>query len=169
MTFTGDVEMLQTIQCEVKRLCKKENVVLSILQRDKREDYLRDFERMIAADAHAQSRCTEALQLERSVKSGDSSKRSWDPILAGFRARSVLSEPSTPTVMKMERSLLPMDLNSATSDGSHRTKSSLDSEYPDSVRTRSRSTTVDEIEAVVSDDRSATAVDQPHGSDDNEG
>ena len=138
--------MLNTIQSEVKRLCKKENVVLSILQRDKQEDYTRDFKRIIASDVHTQDRSGETPLTERSVKSSESVKRGWNPILAGFRARSVLSEPSTPVVMEMERSRLPMDLNSATSDGSQRTKSDLMSEYSDSVRSKSRSTSADEVE-----------------------
>ena len=157
--------MLNTIQSEVKRLCKKENVVSSILQRDKQEDYNRDFERMIAVDVDTQLRCKETPPTERSVKSSKESKRGWNPILEGFRARSALSEPRTPLVMKMERSRLPMDLNSETSDGSRRTKSDLGSEYSDSNRSKSRSTTVDEIETVVSDNCSVTPVDQRDDSD----
>ena len=152
--------MLNAIQSEVKRLCKKENVVLSILQRDKQEDYNRDFERMIATDDNEQLRSKETPQTERSVNSSESSKRGWNPILAGFRPRSALSEPSTPLVMKMERSRLPMDLNSATSEGSQRTKSDLESEYPDWVRSRSRSTTVDEVESVVTGNFSGVIEDQ---------
>ena len=159
--------MLNTIQSEVKRLCKKENVVASILKRDEQEDYNRDFERMIATNDDTQDRCKQTSQTERSVKSSESSKRSWNPILAGFRARSALSEPSTPIVMKMERSRLPMDLNSATSEGSLRTKSDLASEYPDSVRSKSRSTTVDEIEAVVSENCLVTTADQMDDCDNN--
>lgn len=156
--------MLNTIQSEVKRLCKKENVVSSILQRDKQEDYNRDYERMIAVDGNTQLRCKETPQTERSVKSSEGSKRGWNPILEGFRARSALSEPSTPLVMKMERSRLPMDLNSETSDGSRKTKSDLESEYPESNRSKSRSTTVDEFE-LVSDNGPVTPVDQRDDSD----
>lgn len=157
--------MLNTIQSEVKRLCKKENVVSSILQRDKQEDYNRDFERMIAVDVDIQHRCKETSQTERCVKSSEESKRGWNPILEGFRARSALSEPRTPLVMKMERSQLPMDFNSETSEGSQRTKSDLESEYPDSNRSKSRSTTVDEIETVVSENDPVTPVDQRDDSD----
>jgi hypothetical protein len=129
---TGDLEMLNTIQSEVKRLCKKENVVLSILQRDKQDNYNRDFKRIIASDVATHDRCKETPLTQRSEKSSESFKRGWNPILAGFRARSVLSEPNTPMVMQMERSRLPMDLNSATSDGSQRSKSDLASECSDS-------------------------------------
>ena len=58
-----------------------------------------------------------------------------------------------------------MDLNSETSDGSRRTKSDLGSEYSDSNRSMSRSTTVDEIETVVSDNCPVTLVDQRDDSD----
>lgn len=152
--FTGDVEMLNAIQSEVKRLCKKENVVSTILQRDQQEDYNRDYERLIATDVETPRNCKESAQASgRSVKSSEG----WNPILAGFRARSALSEPSPPMVMKMERSRLPVDLNSATSEGSERTKSELDL-YPDSMR--SRSTTVDETEADVAEDCPVINVDQ---------
>ncbi|XP_028390867.1 HEAT repeat-containing protein 4-like [Dendronephthya gigantea] len=159
--FTGDLEMLNAIQSEVKRLCKKDNVISCILQRDKQEDYNRDFERLIAADVKTPLSCKESAHAsERSVKSSEG----WNPILAGFRARSALSEPSPPMVMRMERSRLPVDLNSATSEGSERTKSELDS-YPDSMR--SRSTTVDETDAVDGENYPVITIDQKDDSAEN--
>lgn len=146
--LTGDLEMLNTIQSEVKRLCRKENVVSCILQRDRQEEYKKDLERMIAPDAIT-TRREETPQSDSERAVSGSSKRGWNPILAGFRARSALSEPSTPGLLMMERSRLPVDLNSATSEGSQRNKSDLDSEHSGSVRSKSRSTTMDEIESPV--------------------
>ena len=129
--------MINVIRAEVKRLCNKSNVVSSILERDKEETYEKDYQRMIAVDESTESRCTQTPQTGRSLKSSASSRRGWDPILAGFRARSVMSQPSTPMTLNMERSRLPLDLNSASSEGSMGSNDDLESENSDSVRSDS--------------------------------
>lgn len=145
--LTGNVEMTNTIRSEVKRLCNKNNVVSSILASDQREEFEKNYQRMIAIDdAH---RCPQSPPTARSMRSSISSKPGWDPILAGFRARSAMSEPCTPVVFKMERSLLPMDLNSATSEGSLGSREDLDSEYAGSERS---DVTAGELETVVNED-----------------
>ena len=142
--------MMNTIKSEVKRLCNKNNVVSSILASDQKEDFEKGYQRMIAIDnTH---RCPQSPPTGRSMRSSISSKPGWDPILAGFRARSAMSEPTTPVVLKMERSLLPMDLNSATSEGSLGSREDLDSEYAGSGRS---DVTDGELETVVNEDYSA--------------
>ena len=129
---TGDVEMVNTIRTEVQRLCNKNNVVSAILCQDEEQDYDRDYQRMIAIGESAPSgrRSTHTSLTSRSQKSGAS--LGWDPILAGYRARSVLSEPGTPVTLQMERSRLPMDLDSTTTEGSLGSREDSDAEYPDS-------------------------------------
>ena len=48
----------------------------------------------------------------------EASSRGWDPILAGYQAREIMSRAPTPGELRMERSMLPMDLNSASSENS---------------------------------------------------
>ena len=120
---TGDVEMVEAIRQEVRRLCRKDAIVAHILQEDQSAKYSRDYKRLITTEteqrpsSRAASRTTKAgSRVVSSAASGSS--RGWDPILAGYHARERMSRAPTPGDLVMRRSYLPMDLNSASSENS---------------------------------------------------
>lgn len=120
---TGDVEMVEAIRQEVRRLCRKDAIVAHILQEDQAANYSRDYKRLITTETEqgpslrAASGTTKAGSRMVSSAASESS-RGWDPILAGYHARERMSSAPTPGDLVMRRSYLPMDLNSASSENS---------------------------------------------------
>lgn len=114
--------MIEAIRKEVRRLCNRNAIVSHILAEDQAAEYKDDYKRLLTTQ-EAERESTVATKLsfrrERTISRGsESSQRGWDPILAGYQAREIMSRAPTPGELHMERSLLPMDLNSASSENS---------------------------------------------------
>ncbi|KAL9983640.1 hypothetical protein ACROYT_G005843 [Oculina patagonica] len=120
---TGDLEMVEAIRQEVRRLCRKDAIVSHILEEDQAAEYTSDYKRMFTTEteqgppSRVASRATKAGSRAVSRATSESS-RGWDPILAGYHARERMSRAPTPGDLVMRRSYLPMDLNSTSSEGS---------------------------------------------------
>lgn len=120
---TGDLEMVEAIRQEVRRLCRKDAIVAHILEEDQAAEYTSDYKRMFTTEteqgppSRVASRATKAGSRAVSRATSESS-RGWDPILAGYHARERMSRAPTPGDLVMRRSYLPMDLNSTSSEGS---------------------------------------------------
>lgn len=120
---TGDLEMVEAIRQEVRRLCKRDAIVAHILQEDQAAEYTSDYKRLFTTDAEQvpTSRiASQATKMGSRVvsRATSESSRGWDPILAGYHARERMSRAPTPGDLVMRRSLLPMDLNSTSSENS---------------------------------------------------
>ena len=120
---TGDLEMVEAIRQEVRRLCKRDAIVAHILQEDQAAEYTSDYKRLLTTHAEQAPTSRVASQAtkmaSRAVSRATSeSSRGWDPILAGYHARERMSRAPTPGDLTMRRSLLPMDLNSTSSENS---------------------------------------------------
>ncbi|XP_020610496.1 uncharacterized protein LOC110049064 [Orbicella faveolata] len=120
---TGDLEMVEAIRQEVRRLCRKDAIVAHILQEDQAAEYTSDYKRLFTTETQqgpplrVASRATKAGSRAVSRTTSESS-RGWDPILAGYHARERMSRAPTPGDLVMRRSYLPMDLNSTSSENS---------------------------------------------------
>lgn len=120
---TGDLEMVEAIRQEVRRLCRKDAIVAHILQEDRATEYTSDYKRLFTTDnvkgpsTRVTSRATKQDSRAASRATSDSS-RGWDPILAGYHARERMSRAPTPGDLVMRRSFLPLDLNSTSSENS---------------------------------------------------
>ena len=120
---TGDLEMVEAIRQEVRRLCQRDAIVSHILQEDQAAEYTSDHNRLFtteneqASTPRGASRATKMGSRAVSCATSDSS-RGWDPILAGYHARERMSRAPTPGDLVMRRSFLPMDLNSTSSENS---------------------------------------------------
>ena len=120
---TGDVDMVEAIRQEVKRLCHRDAIAAHILQEDKSAQQASDYKRLFTTDipqrpaSLAASRVTKPASRVLSRATSDSS-RGWDPILAGYHAREIMSRAPTPGELVLRRSYLPVDLNSASSENS---------------------------------------------------
>ena len=120
---TGDLEMVEAIRQEVRRLCQRDAIVSHILQEDQAAEYTSDYNRLFtteneqAATSRGASRATKMGSRAVSRAASDSS-RGWDPILAGYHARERMSRAPTPGDLVMRRSYLPLDLNSTSSENS---------------------------------------------------
>ena len=120
---TGDLEMVEAIRKEVRRLCRKDAIVAHILHEDHSAEYTSDYKRLFTTDnveglpTRVASRATKQGSRAVSRATSDSS-RGWDPILAGYQARERMSRAPTPGDLVMRRSFLPLDLNSTSSENS---------------------------------------------------
>ena len=120
---TGDLEMVEAIRKEVRRLCRKDAIVAHILHEDHSAEYTSDYKRLFTTDnveglpTRVASRTTKQGSRAVSRATSDSS-RGWDPILAGYQARERMSRAPTPGDLVMRRSFLPLDLNSTSSENS---------------------------------------------------
>lgn len=122
---TGDLEMVEAIRQEVRRLCQRDAIVSHILLEDQAVEYKSDYKRHFTTEteqaapaaSRAASRATKVGSRAVSRATSDSS-RGWDPILAGYHARERMSRAPTPGDLVMRRSFLPMDLNSTSSENS---------------------------------------------------
>lgn len=120
---TGDLEMVEAIRQEVRRLCRKDAIVSHILEEDQAAEYTSDYKRMFTTEteqgppSRVASRATKVGSRAISRATSESS-RGWDPILAGYHARERMSRAPTPGDLVMRRSYLPMDLNSTSSENS---------------------------------------------------
>ncbi|XP_031556052.1 HEAT repeat-containing protein 4-like [Actinia tenebrosa] len=124
---TGDLEMLEAIGKEVRRLCTRDVIVSHIIDEDKAQSYSKDYKRLFTtAESDTEGSATTPLEStkmsrEKSMASratSQLSERGWDPILGGFQARERMSRAPTPGTLHMDHSYLPMDLNSASSENS---------------------------------------------------
>lgn len=120
---TGDLEMVEAIRQEVRRLCKRDAIVAHILQEDQAAEYTSDYKRLFTTDAEQAPTSRIASQGTKMgsrvvSRATSESSRGWDPILAGYHARERMSRAPTPGDLVMRRSLLPMDLNSTSSENS---------------------------------------------------
>jgi len=122
---TGDKEMIEAIRQEVKRLCKRDVIVAHILEADQEAEYKSDYKRLLMPETEEHpslcvaSRTTKLSSRAVSRATSDSS-RGFDPILAGYHAQERMSRAPTPGELVMKRSLLPLDLNSTSSENSER-------------------------------------------------
>ena len=120
---TGDLEMVEAIRQEVRRLCQRDSIVAHILQEDETAEYASDYKRLFTTETEqgpllrVGSQATKISSRVVSCATSESS-RGWDPILAGFHARERMSRAPTPRDLVMRRSYLPMDLNSTSSENS---------------------------------------------------
>ena len=120
---TGDLEMVEAIRQEVRRLCKRDAIVAHILQEDQTAEYASDYKRLFTTEAEqglpvrVAARATKVGSRTVSRATSESS-RGWDPILAGYHARERMSRAPTPGDLIMRRSYLPLDLNSTSSENS---------------------------------------------------
>ena len=124
MEPVGDVEMIEAIRKEVRRLCNKNAVVSHILTEEQTTGYKDDYNRLLTTQEAGHDHTAAVIsrlsqRRDRTIsRASEASQRGWDPILAGYQAREILSRAPTPGELRMERSLLPMDLNSASSENS---------------------------------------------------
>lgn len=122
---TGDKEMIEAIRQEVKRLCKRDVIVAHILEADQEAEYKSDYKRLLMPETeeHPSLRVasrTTKLSSRAVSRATSESSRGFDPILAGYHARERMSRAPTPGELVMKRSLLPLDLNSTSSENSER-------------------------------------------------
>ncbi|XP_032221893.2 HEAT repeat-containing protein 4 isoform X1 [Nematostella vectensis] len=125
---TGDLEMIEAIRTEVHRLCTRDLVVAHILEEDNAHAYTSDYKRLFTTSETEPTperppppsrELTMASRASRASRAASqASQRGWDPILAGYQAREIMSREPTPGGLHMEHSYLPMDLNSASSENS---------------------------------------------------
>lgn len=122
---TRDKEMIEAIRQEVKRLCKRDVIVAHILEADQEAEYKSDYKRLLMPETeeHPSLRVasrTTKLSSRAVSRATSESSRGFDPILAGYHARERMSRAPTPGELVMKRSLLPLDLNSTSSENSER-------------------------------------------------
>lgn len=122
---TGDKEMIEAIRQEVKRLCKRDVIVAHILEADQAAEYKSDYKRLLIPETEEQSSLrvasrTTKLSSRAVSRATSESSRGFDPIVAGYHARERMSRAPTPGELIMKRSLLPLDLNSTSSENSDR-------------------------------------------------